>query len=202
MKKILLILLFPFMAQALVACCDCPPVINGLFTNQSFTVLHLDNSGALPEPPQGDSVSRSQYAMRLEVATEKTARLWQKRPSFFASANAAFDCFCDDSYLFAKDSITAIFISSDRDFDAAHPTGSDLSHYFRSYTPDQQQTITEFLQTTRQAFMDQSDRNNYIVNLRLVQPPVQAGRYHTFSVRLQLSDGRTLETTASPVKLY
>lgn len=196
-KKILFFLFLPLLTELVLSCCDCPETQTLHYTNKTMLLQHLDNSGSGPVVTTSGRVPKAAYGIRIDVVREKTAA---HRKTLFLPAAYAYSCGCPPPLeILPRDSITAIRVFTLQDFDASHAAGSDVSGYFKSYTPYYFLSITDYLQKSRTVLLDESELSTR-VDLLLMTPPA-LNTLHQFRVRLTLSDGRTLEQETTPIDL-
>ena len=196
-QKILFFLLFSLLAEVLLSCCDCPDTVTRRYTNKSFTVANLDNSGSGPVVATAATVPKAAYGIRLQIVRETTAC---GRRALFLPVAYAFSCGCPPELeILPRDSVTAIHVFTLADFDGNHPAGSDVSAYFKSYTPYYFLGIPDYLQKSRTVLLDESELQARI-DLLLMTAPARTGA-HRFRVRLTLSDNRVLELDTPPIEL-
>ncbi len=89
-KKVLIILLFPFITEMVVSCCpDCDDPIIGHYTNKTLWVSNIDNSGIKPEITNGNPVPKEAFGIRVRLGREKTACLTPRRSLFIQTAYAS-----------------------------------------------------------------------------------------------------------------
>lgn len=198
-KKILILLLIPFFSDVLVACCDCEEPQLFKYTTASFYLQHLDNRGQSPVVAADDTALKEAYGIRITVRCEKTARATPAF-SFFLNRSYAFSCGCEAAIQYhPKDSIAAIRIITLNDFDAAHPSGSDISDYFKLYTWNNFTSIDDYVGKEAKIFTYEEPKD-IEMNALLMQPPAAPGSY-SFRIEIDLSDGRTLIKETSTVEL-
>src|SRR5687768_8173772 len=124
-KKIIFILLFPFMAELIVSCCNCVEPVLKNYTNKSISVSNLDNSGTNPLVSTSASIIKAAYGIRIQLLREITACTNKPNSIFFQSAYAnRCDCPLPNQFV-PKDSIATIKIFTLSDFDNSHPANSD-----------------------------------------------------------------------------
>jgi len=190
-KKILLVLLFPFLADLVVSCCNCLGTVIHHYTNKTIAVSNLDNSGQAPQITSSASVFKSAYGIRIKLTREKTA-LIDKPMIVFGECAYARECFCrpPDQFL-PDDSLTAIRVITLNDFNSDHLANSDVSGYFKVYVPYSFYTFDDYVKNTSASLFYENDLQINI-DLLLMTPPASVGA-HQFRVQIVLSDGRTLE---------
>lgn len=72
-SKILLVLLFPLIAQFVVSCCDCIAPLIEHYTNNEILVDHLDNRDSTPIIATSNTVLKNAYGIRIHLNRKKTA---------------------------------------------------------------------------------------------------------------------------------
>jgi len=140
------------------------------------------------------------------MSVEKTAALFEINPTlpgFFSSANA-FQCACEEDQeplqYRSSESITNISIIAGSDFDPAHPAGSDVTSNFAGFRNGQFYNVAGYNEAYTPVLYSEADQG-FSIDFLLMQPPASGGNY-SFIVRVTLSDGRILEQTTTPVKLF
>ena len=119
-------------------------------------------------------------------ATEATCR--RKVSNLFITS--AFACTPPLPRISFKGAITDVIITSNGDFDAAHPAGTDLADYFAIIDADD----LNFYEQKNGGF-------NVQRSFALKQNPAAAGR-HQFTIIYKLSNGADIQAVCSPVNLY
>jgi len=190
-KKLFLVLLFPFIADLAISCCNCLDTLTHHYSNKTIEVSSLDNSGQEPKEISSGSVFKTAYGIRVQLVREKIARINKSR-IVFGQAAYAYDCFCPspDEFL-PNDSITAIRVLTLRNFDTNHPANSDVSSYFKVYRLSSFSTIDDYLKYLKTTFYNETELQVAFIML-LMTPPASGGA-HQFRVQFILSDGRILE---------
>ena len=199
MKKVAFLLLFPFIAQVVISCCNCMETTTYYYSNRALSVSNLDGSGHQAVLSQSATILKKAYGIRVDLVREQVAcsPRWQ---SPFINSAYAFSCKCPPAqeYL-ARDSITSIRIITNFAFDSNHPAGSDVSAYFKIFKAYTFYTIGDYLRYTPVTLHDQRELS-VSIDFLLMEPPT-LGSDHHFKVQYMLSDGRVLERETSPVKL-
>ncbi len=199
-RKILFILLFPFMAEFIVSCCNCGETFFKHYTNKSIWVNNLDNSGKLPVQMPADSIVKTAFGIRLQFTREETA-FFKIPASLFIQNACATSCKCPPSVRYSpKEQVTAIKIFTLNEFDGNHPANSDISIYFKVYKQNSFTFIKEFLNNLNLVF-DNEIESEIDLDLLLMTPPT-INKLHKFKVQVTFSDGRVLEEETPAIKLY
>jgi hypothetical protein len=196
-KKIILVLLFPFIANLVVSCCNCLDTLIHHYTNKTISVVNLDNSGQEAREIPSGSVIKTAYGIRVKLSRENIACI-EKPPIIFGEPAYAYDCRCPPSDQFLpNDSIAAIRVITLTDFNSSHPANTDVSTYFKVYTLHKFSTLDYFVKNTDASFSDEKELQATL-DLLLMTPPDSNGP-HQFRVQIVLSDGRTLEQNTSTI---
>lgn len=212
-RRIVLILLAPFMIEIAIGCCDCDdyyPLVTRQYTNQHIQLDNLDNRGNAPVVSTSGSVLKEAYGVRVHLYRDLLARSGAPRAGFITPAQA-FSCDCSrDAKVSPKDSITAIHIVTRYDFDASHPAGSDISDLFRVHTEvfPNQDLVTLDAYIRYPDLLYKSDAYDAVeafiaalaFDILLMEAPA-AGGLHRFNIQLALSDGRILEQETAEIEL-
>jgi hypothetical protein len=205
-KKVIIILLLPIVAEVVIACCDCLDPVKKTYSNEAFIINYLDNSGASPVATTAGSVPKDAFGIRLQFQREIVACHYRMIPTFFQSAYA-FSCDCPPDYqIFPKDSVLSIKIFTQYDFDAGHAADSDISDYFSIYHPHSFTSIDKYLKPE----IDY-DGNSTLVLYRnedlttdldlLLMTAPSTNTTHQFKVQITLSDGRVFEDETTEIDL-
>lgn len=199
-RKVIFVLLFPFMAQIALSCCRCDdPDFQGYYSNTSLSVAHINNAGAEPLVTIADSVAKAAYGIELALVRERVAKNKSIR-SLFASEAYATSCYCDaEGILFPRDSISTIRIITLFPFDNNHPANTDITSYFSVFKDRAFSTINDYLIESGATLYTEAGLELRL-NLLLMTPPVM-GMQHRFKIQVVLSDGRMLEQETSNVNL-
>jgi hypothetical protein len=190
-KKLFLLLLFPFMVDLAISCCNCLDTLTHHYTNKTIVVSALDNSGQKPQEISAGSVFKTAFGIRIQLIREKTACI-NKPPIVFGQATYAYHCKCPptDEFL-PDDSITTIKVLTLSNFNNDHPANSDVSFYFKVFRSDYFYTIDDYLKYIGATFYNETELQ-FDFNMLLMTPPASGGA-HQFRVQFILSDGRILE---------
>jgi uncharacterized protein DUF5034 len=198
-KKLFLVLLFPFIADLAISCCNCLDTLTHNYSNRTLKVTSLDNSGQDPKEISAGSVFKTAYGIRVQLFREKVVHI--KKPAIvFGQSAWAFDCRCPptDEFL-PKDSVIDIRVLTLYNFNNDHPANSDVSAYFKVYAPYNFETLDAYRKYIGGAFYGESDLQ-LSFNMLLMTPPASGGA-HQFRVQLILSDGRILEQDTPTIDL-
>lgn len=162
----------------LQACCGDVP--NVCYTIKSFSLEALDNADSTAATPENNTVLAKAFLLRLIVNNDK--KVCSRTGVKFINSVYAFTKDCEkETY---NDKVDSLAIVSNSDFDASHRAGDVLNAYFKM--------------PRRESVYSQEGVDT--LDMYLITPPEAEGT-HIFSLKLHLSDGRTLETHTNPVKL-
>lgn len=194
-KKIIFLLLFPLIANLVVACCDCMEPLIEHYTNRTLTIHNLDNAGNEPAESTSVSIKKAAYGIRIKLFREKTACIEPTKLLFIQSAYAMKKCNCPEpNQFFAKDSITGIKIITLNDFDNGHLANTDISAYFKVYSSHTFSTIENYIKRSIVLF-DESEFETSLDLLLMTSPVLNS--QHQFKIQVSLSDGRVIEEKTS-----
>jgi hypothetical protein len=207
LKKVVFILIMPFVAEVIIACCSCPRDRGNVYTHDYLVVNHVDNSGIEPRSTYAEDVSKHSYGIGLVVSRNIFSMKEDYTPSVFQAAQASCDC-PPDRGIVPADAIKTIEVFSEHDFDVDHPAQSDVSNYFRVLDSSGLMTIQDFISygysdgTPRESrwTMWSTEDRNLTITLLLMEPP-EMGTSHKFNVRIMLTDGRSLEAETTSINL-
>lgn len=199
-NKVLIILLFPLIAELVVSCCNhCIDPLIGHYTNKTILVKNIDNSGSVPMITTANSVLKEAFGIRAQLGREMTACLNLSKYLFIRTASA-MKCECPPpNQIFARDSVTAIQIFTINDFDTNHSSNSDVSEYFKVFKNSSFSTITDFLKDYNAVLYSESELD-LTIDLLLMTPP-GLNISHSFKIKITLSDGRNLEGVSNAIEL-
>lgn len=198
-NKILFLLLFPFIAEVAVSCCDCIDPLIGHYTNKTILVNNIDNSGSEPITATANSVPKEAFGIRTKLNREKIACLSPSK-SFLIQTAYATSCGCPPpNQLLAKDSVTTIQIFTLNDFDTNHPANSDISDYFKIFKGTSFNTITDFINMYNTILYSENELQLSFDALLMTPPSLNQS--HNFKIKITLSDGRTLEGITTLIDL-
>lgn len=195
MKKILLLLLLPFVTEFLAGCCGrCDTPLPGTYTNNLLTVAAIDNSGEHWKLSGTSPVIKTAYGIQLQISRKQIVRNALKPGALFSRSAYALSCRpCDKADLSPKDTIVDIQVISFNDFDDTHLANADISAYFKVLEQSTYASIPDHL-AQMPLHIDNIFDMGISANLMLVTPPARSGEYGFF-VKLLLSDGRMLSAT-------
>jgi hypothetical protein len=196
--KILLLLLFPLIAELFVSCCDCPEVTTEFYSNQFLEIDHLDNSGSVAIITNGPSVPKQAYGIQMRLGLEKVACNPASR-THFISTSYAFQCDCPPPETIARDSVTTLEIFTTNDFDETHPANTDVSDYFKIFVGSTYASIDDIIPNLSRIYYYELE--SVVTTELLLMTPPTLNESHSFKVILTLSDGRTFEASSSPIIL-
>jgi hypothetical protein len=196
-KKMLFVFGFALISQLIVACvdCNCPDPQTIYFTNKGLSLKNMDK--ALPSPmlSSAGSIASANYGIRVQVLNDQLTT--QKKSIKWGLMQAAYACSCDENYFISKESISAIQIFSNSDFDSSHPKGTDLSLYFKVNHYSGMITLTEYIKTLK----DLSTNDPSLFVQMFLQTAPATHKKHKFKIIFFLSDGRSLEAETTEVEL-
>jgi hypothetical protein len=188
-SKIILLLLFPLMAELVVSCydCKCSEPVTTYYTHKSIKVSNIDTAKA-PEPTTSDSIAKTSYALFLQLNIEKTACRTEPKLHFISPAYA---CDCVGDKHVAKEEVTAVKILSLKAFTPNEPADSDITDYFEGYDNGIHFSAEEFIKM-RYLYGVSPTEKSLDFTLYLKAPEAFSGN-HQFKVQITLTDGRILE---------
>jgi hypothetical protein len=198
-KKLFLVLIFPFIADLAISCCNCLDTLTHHYSNKTLKVSSLDNSGQEPKEISAGSVFKAAYGIRVQLVREKVVHI-NKPAIVFGQAAWAYGCHCPptDEFL-PNDSVIAIRVLTLYNFNSDHPANSDVSAYFKVYTPYNFQTLDAYTKYIGTSFYSETELQ-LSFNMLLMTPPASGGA-HQFRVQFILSDGRILEQDTPTIDL-
>jgi hypothetical protein len=205
-KKIIIILLLPIVAEVVIACCDCLDPVIRRYSNEFIVVKNIDNAGQRPVITTSNAIGKNAYGIKIEFQKKIVACREKAIPAFFQSAYA-FSCLCPPEYqIHPKDSVISIKIFTLYTFDENHVTNSDISDYFSVYSRFSFRPIDEYL--TPEIDYDGNStnvlyRNDDLttdIDLLLMKAP-SMNTTHQFRVEVTLSDGRVFEKETTEIDL-
>jgi len=198
-NKILVLILFPLIAEVVVSCCDCIDPFIGHYTNKTVEVKNIDNSGSEPITTTANSVPKEAFGIRTKLNREKTACLSPSNSIFIQTAYAT-SCDCPPpNQLLARDSVTAIQIFTLNDFDTNYPANSDVSEFFKVFKGSSFSTISDFRKNYNTILYSESELD--LTFDALLMTPPSLNQSHYFKIKITLSDGRVLEGITTSIDL-
>ncbi|RAW00347.1 DUF5034 domain-containing protein [Pseudochryseolinea flava] len=201
-KKILLLLLLPYMFEVLIACStgDCDGDFGNTYqyTHKLLEVKNLDYSGTQPSVVLEGDVSKHAYGIRLAIQREMVARI--TGPVKFSVFSPLYATDCPPNEYVGIESIASIKVFTVNDFDDTHSAGSDVSNYFRVGNGANAMTLTKFLDQFGNKTIYLVDQLNEDVDLYLATAP-ESNTSNQFKVQVTFSDGRVVEKTVDEIDL-
>ena len=198
-KKLIIIILFPLIAEIVVSCCQCTDSLVLYYTNKTLSISNLDNRGSEPIVSSSPSFIKTAYGIRINLVRENIACIKQTNYFIIQSANAT-SCRCPPITQFLpRDSITSLKIFALNDFDLNHSANSDISDYFKVYKQYSFASINDYLKNLDSTVYDEQEFDLGI-DLLLMTAPTLSSK-HKFKVQIILSDGRMLEQETSLTEL-
>lgn len=200
-------MLLPVLAEITVACCNCVDSTIKNYSHHGLSVFNLDNSGERPVVTLDTSIPKNAYGIQLDLIRGLVA-FNRTSPGFFQSAYA-FSCECPPEFhIKPKDEIQSIEIFTVNDFDDIHSAGLEVTDYFRMMNNGNLITLADYLEsmkgTDSKGNSGWSIYNEGDLRLRLTLLLMEApsmGTTHQFEVKINLSDGRTLEQLTTVIIL-
>jgi hypothetical protein len=196
MRKVLILLLLPFIAQVIFVSCNCPEPLIEYYSNKNFILSNLDNSGKRAVIATRDSVPRAAFGLRLQLNREKTAFYKPVQSAFFQSAYA-FSRGCPPPQIIPRDSITSLKVLTLNDFNASHLSGSEVSVYFKVFERNSFTPIEEYIKQYK-TILYSDEQLEEKLDLLLMTPPV-LNKHHQFKVVISMSDGRLIELFSTEI---
>jgi Domain of unknown function (DUF5034) len=199
LKKIIIILIFPFLIELLMACCDCVEPVIQHYSYKTFTINNLDNSGKEPVLSTNLQIIKAAYGMEIKFQRDRLACAKKTKPFIFQSAYA-FKCVCPpENQILPKDSITSIKIITYKDFDNNHLANSEITEYFKVYRYSSFTTIQQYFSTLNLIIYNENQLE-FKTNILLTTPP-SINSKHKFRIQINLSDGRKLIQDSPEIEL-
>ncbi|WP_421939695.1 DUF5034 domain-containing protein [Pedobacter sp.] len=197
-KKIIFLLGIAMMSQLMVACidCNCPKPQNIYFTNNGLALKNMDRSLPSPMLSSAGTIAAANYGIHIQVLNEQLTA--QNRRVKWSLMQAAYACSCEGNYFISKESISAIQIFSNNDFDSSHPKGTDLSLYFKVNHFSGMISVTEYIKTLKD--LNYSNDPSIFTYIFLQNAP-GSNKKHKFRIVFSLSDGRSLLAETTEVEL-
>lgn len=206
-KKSLLFALLYYVV-AVVACTKCHcPVIRDKFVN--FTEIKLQNlqysfmgdTNFSSAYNSIDTIPENSYGIALNVTSALVTKI--KKKESFSLINTAMACDCATQYYTLKDSLQEIKIFSTKDFDTAHPAGSDITEYFVFFEKDY--NANKIIQMP----IDFSYKNFYILydynrgpeQTFFLNIPPESSREVQFELKMIFKSGKELSAISKAVFL-
>lgn len=197
-KRILFFLFFPLLLDLfIVGCCDCSPTEYFDYSNCSIAVENLDNAGAQPVVAITDTVLKEAYGIQIIIDRSEGICHHQSFPMFSSNAYALTKCKCEDqvyNYLDSAESITVITLN---DFDASHPSNSDITEYFKTGSFME---VNSSLPEINQVLHNRDSIENLVLDVFLFSPPAIPGE-NRFKIEIAFLNGKTLEASTSNIYL-
>ncbi len=206
-RKVLFLLILPFVAEFIIACCNCNlDTQYGYFSNCNINISELDNSGEKAVVTTSNTIPKEAFGIRISIDRVDNTCYFNSTPSFLYSAFAtSCDCPPEFEYL-AKDSIVDIEIITTNSYNTivngvstSHNAGSDISKFFYAYSNYEYIEISKYIKN-----MNYGIKNNiieqYTFDLLLMSPP-EVTSQHQFIVNIELSDGRVLSEQTNLITL-
>ena len=206
-KRWLAFLIVSATINGCTSCCEDINVVTVSLGHCALAVNNLDNRGETPILSVDQRVPRAAFGLELALSTTEDVCLWRGMPNPFLSTALATGCFAvEATEVVPLDTITAIRITTLRQFDDSTEVGTDVSDRFVAYTQSESfEPIPEFL--TGSVFFDAAtfltfDETPVVERIRLLsRRPLPAPGEQQFEVSIALSDGRTLTATSPVVTL-
>lgn len=160
-----------------------PKQLTYCYNLKGISVELLGSSGILDS---NDYVSGKTLAIKVQMQSEATTCF--ARPSvnpFISSANA---CTPPPPLVSYKGAIKEIIITSNADYDATHPAGTNLNEYFKSSAGDNDVNSYRF----------ESNVSQPSVEYYMDKSPANTGK-HIFTITYRMVNGTEFTATSVPV---
>ena len=197
-KKIIVILLFTFIAQLIVSCCNCGEPLVLHYTNKQVIISSLDNRGEQPLVSASTTFIKTAYGIKINIIRENIACIKKTYTFLIQSANAR-KCSCPSNHYLPRDSITSLKIFTLNDFDSNHSANSDISPYFKVFKENTFTPISSYLKNSDNS-LNYNQGYNQDTDILLMSAPTIKNK-HKFKVQIILSDGRILEQETLLIEL-
>lgn len=196
LKKSIVVLALLLMVDLLIACCGgCPEPIIGNYSNCSTTIENLQITQKSSTVTESKSLSKYHYGIRVTIQRSEDVCMKRNNSLFTQSAYA---CDCDFDKYFPRDSIVAVVVKTENDFDEEHPAGSDISDLFevdeRYYIG-----ISDYIETIE--LIEYDNVGTFEFDLVMRNPPT-IGTKHQFEVIIEFSDGRVQNAYTGVLELH
>ncbi|PZF71120.1 DUF5034 domain-containing protein [Taibaiella soli] len=159
----------------------------------SLDVKIMDNGDSVPHDIVNNELYAKALTMQITVTDGlSTDSLWlcphiAMRSPFITTATAIYKKNCDDA-TGPRDLLDTFRITSNHDFDAQHPAGTDLQDIFYSSSPVKVYTGNP------------ADHQQGLYTYYMRQAPSDTGT-HVFTVTMHFTNGKVMSQSTSPVKL-
>ncbi len=198
-KKVLFFLLLPLLCDLLISCCKCDDSVTKHYSNDSISLINLDNTGSELIESGAEAIDKDAYGIRINLKLREIASS-RLSPGMFITSAYATSCECPPplEYL-PKDSIVSFQVFTINDFDSGHMAGADISAYLKIYFNYNFLPIEESLSRFNSPRYYEEDFNSRIDLLLMTAPTLNV--LHQFKVQITLSDGRVLEQLTPETEL-
>ena len=190
--RIIGILLFLLVVSLIMErCCKCSNPKSIEYSILSFSFKQYDGLSVIPEYVE----CRKDFGIWFIFETEKKVIANCKPVIFLIMQSAYAVCECIEDTYYPKDKIISIQVFSDKDFGETHPSGTDISEFFKILVG-----IHGGLISFESYFERPTDDWRVLSDFVCVitTTPIKAGEYE-FTFVVSLSDGRTLEQSIKAV---
>jgi len=197
-KRIFFVLGLALMAQVIVACvnCNCPPTRTIYFTNSGLLLKNMDLSLTQSMVTNSATISSANYGIQVQLQT--TLLTMGKQHANWGLMQSAYACSCNEDEFIGKESISALKIVSNSDFDISHPKNTDLSLYFKARKGATMISIADYIKSLKEFKYD--NKYAFYEGIFLQATPTTSKK-HQFKLIITLSDGRILEAETTEVEL-
>jgi Domain of unknown function (DUF5034) len=184
--KIVRATFFLLLLQLLSQCSGCCKEFECRYsTLLSVEVESFDNSGVSPVIPATDTIAAKAYFLALTLRGTKEECTAEVIDYLKAFQNSCYALSCPDPEFQSPDTVSSINIKCTQNFDADHPTGSDLMDLF--YQRTDFVYAENWLPDDRKEFLLMKEPSNVLTC--------------QFYVEVNLTDGRVFRDTTNTVVL-
>ena len=180
--KPVLLILAVLLYTTLSGCCGCKDSKTYCVNINGTSLTAMNNSDSVARIAVDETVPGLALALELNVSND--IKMCYSKPNvYFGKATYAFKC--DNEHYKHSDSIRHVSIIADRDYDSAHPKGTELNDLF--YRSDDVEQHNH-----------EADSRSFLYYAQ--KAPDQNGTF-IFTARLTFDTGHIVESESQPVNL-
>ncbi len=193
-KKIIFLLLLPYIITFVVSCCKCEETVFKNYTNRSFSLENIDNSGKEVKTSASSLINKRAFGIRVNLRLENIAQILKPSAFSFNTLNAT-SCECPPFFEFSpKDSIISFKLFTVNDLDNLHLANSEVTQYFKIFYNNSYTSVADRYPNKTFKGLTLYDESEFDakIDLLLMTIPEESKKVQ-FKVQLKMSDGRILE---------
>lgn len=203
-KKLVFLLLFPFLADIMISCCVCQSddvdTYDYHFSNCDISLTNIDNGGPSPVELNSDSIPYQTFGIRLVMKRQKPNVCEHKTPfSFSTQAMATTRCNCGENHRsYPTNRVDSVFLYTVYEFNGYYPKGSDVLNNFKASNGYNHLAITKDFYLFNERTLEKNTLDQTIDMLLFDKPYLNTDQQ--FIIKMHMEDGSILTDTTDVIQ--